>query len=135
MKSISVAVVLVVSLSFPAFAHNHKSVRRTLDPSYSSALAAANHFLQAWQAEDHETGIVMLTDSARQHATPDELQHFFSPGPNAAYEIAHGKRMSTAAYKFPVVLFSASNTSLRPRCSVIVITRNGKSDWFVERLP
>ena len=77
----------------------------------------------------------MLTDSARQHATPEQLQDFFSPGPQAAYEISRGRRLKTQRYAFPVVLFRAAEIAGRPRTSTIVITRDSKSDWEVDKLP
>lgn len=118
-----------------ASAHVQKSSSRTLDPSYSSALAAANRFLHAWQTEDHETGIVMLTDWARQHASAEQLQKFFSPGPDAAYEIARGKRVNSGAYAFPVVLFGADAPASRPVSGTIILVRSGNDEWSVERLP
>ena len=48
------------------------------DPGYASALAAANRFLQAWQNQDHEAGLLMLTDVAKQHSSEDRLEIFFS---------------------------------------------------------
>ncbi len=78
---------------------------------------------------------MMLSDSARQSLSPDKLQSFFSPGPDAAYEIARGKRVSSAAYEFPVVLFGASGPPSRPHVCRVVVTRSGKSDWSVDKLP
>ena len=104
------------------------------DPAYSFALATANRFLHAWQMEDHETGIIMLTDSARQQTSPELLQSFFSPGVQAAYEIAHGRRTNSGEYVFPIVLFGLSVKS-HPQHSTIVVTRVGKDDWAIGRLP
>lgn len=76
----------------------------------------------------------MLSDSARQHSSPEQLQEFFSPGGDAAYEIARGKRMKSGSYVFPVVLFS--NTAHSHRLTTkIVVTRDGKNDWAVAKLP
>ena len=47
------------------------------EPGYKSALAAANRFLQAWQNQDHETGLLMLTDVAKQGSSPDAHGEFF----------------------------------------------------------
>ena len=77
----------------------------------------------------------MLTDSARQHASRERLQDFFSPGPDASFEINHGRRINTGEYAFPVVLFGTASDTSRPRCSKIVVTRSGKDDWAVEKLP
>src|SRR6185437_3147964 len=116
------SIIVITLFSLNSFAHTHRKHPAAIDPSYSSALATANRFLNAWQTEDHETGIVMLSDSARQHASSDELQNFFAPGPDAAYEIAHGKKTGSGRYAFPVVLFGTA--SLKPRTSTIVVCRN-----------
>jgi hypothetical protein len=78
---------------------------------------------------------MMLTDGARQHASPQRLQEFFSPGPGAAFEIQHGKRINGGEYVFPVVLFGFSEQKIRPHVCRFVITRAGKDDWVVNRLP
>jgi len=106
----------------------------TPDSSYSSALAAANRFLHAWQSQDHETGILMLTDAARQQASSDKLQEFFSPGSDAAYEIQRGRRLNGGEYVFPVVLFGTSQNS-QPRVCRLLIIHTGKAEWAVNRLP
>ncbi|HZR65540.1 MAG TPA: hypothetical protein VFA85_10360 [Terriglobales bacterium] len=131
----AVLVLLLCVVSSTSFAHSRKKLSHVVDGSYSSALAAANRFLHAWQTEDHETGIVMLSDSARQHASSEKLQRFFSPGPQAAYEIAHGRRMNEGEYSFPVVLFNGSDAPARPHFSTILVTHEGKSGWAVSKLP
>ena len=78
---------------------------------------------------------MMLSDSARQSLSSDKLQSFFSPGPDAAYEIARGKRVNSEAYEFPVVLFGASSAPSRPHVCTVVVTRSGKNEWTVDRLP
>src|SRR5438128_11844786 len=71
-------VLLSCLISSSLFARVSKSSSsRAIDPSYSSALAAANRFLHAWQTQDHEAGIMMLTDAARQQTSPELLQSFF----------------------------------------------------------
>jgi hypothetical protein len=127
--------ILILSICPGSFPHSRKIVHHPVDPLYGSALAAANRFLRAWQDQDQETGIMMLSDAARQSLSPDKLQSFFSPGPDAAYEIAHGKRVNAAAYEFPVVLFGASAAPSRPRACTVVLTRSGKSDWTIDKLP
>ena len=130
-----VALILVASLvGSSSFARVPKSSSRSVDPAYSAALAAANRFLHAWQVQDHETGIMMLTDAARQQTSPDLLQSFFSPGPQAAYEIEHGKRIGRDEYAFPIVLFGVS-ASAPPHFCRIVVARLAKDDWVVEKLP
>jgi hypothetical protein len=107
----------------------------TADPGYSSALATANRFLHAWQTQDHEAGIMMLTDAARQRVSPDQLQEFFSPAASAAFEIERGKRLNAREYAFPVVLFGLSASHDRAHICRIVVTRSGKDDWAVDKLP
>jgi hypothetical protein len=135
-------VLILLSCLVPAasFARVPKSGSRLIgsaysDSSYSSALAAANRFLHAWQTQDHETGIMMLTDSARQHASRERLQDFFSPGPEAAFEILRGKRLNSAEYVFPAVLFGFSKASARPHICRILVVQSGKDDWAVDKLP
>lgn len=78
---------------------------------------------------------MMLSDHAREHVSPDQLQQFFSPAANAAYEIEHGKRRKSDVYEFPVVLFGTANSSKRAYFGQIRIVRAGKDDWMVERIP
>jgi len=125
----------LTSTSYVSLARVTKNSSRPLDASYTSALAAANRFLHAWQTQDHETGIMMLTDAARQHVSPERLQEFFSPGTQAGFEIYHGKRINGGEYVFPIVLFGLSEQKARPRACSIVITRTGKDEWVVQKLP
>ena len=135
MTRVVICIILLLSICSQSFAHQHKKHSRTFDPLYGSALAAANRFLHAWQTEDHETGIMMLSDIARQSLSSDKLQNFFSPGADAAYEIARGKRVNSAAYEFPVVLFGASSAPSRPHACTVVVSRSGKNEWAVDKLP
>ena len=135
MSRVVIYFLVLLSICPQSFAHQHKKHSRTVDPLYGSALAAANRFLHAWQTEDHETGIMMLSDSARQNVSPDRLQTFFSPGPDAAYEIAHGKRVNSAAYEFPVVLFGASSAPSHPHVCSMIVTRSGKNEWAIDKIP
>ena len=77
---------------------------------------------------------MMMSDHARQLVSPEQVQQFFSPDANAAFEIEHGTRRKSGAYAFPVVLFGASPAH-RVHFGEIVIVRSGKNDWAVERLP
>ena len=132
-RTVLIVPLLLLFSSSILFARQQRHAPRA-DPHYGAALAAANQFLHAWQTQDHETGIVMLTDAARQRVSRDGLQQFFSPAPNAAFEIQHGKRINAGEYVFPVVLFGSSNT-VRAHPGKIVVTRSGKDEWAVDRLP
>jgi hypothetical protein len=111
-----------------------QSISQAADPAYAAALAAANRFLHAWQTQDHETGIMMLTDAAREHASRERLQEFFSPGRDAAFEIQRGKRVN-GQYVFPVVLVGLSDSDAHRHAGSVVITKMGKDDWVVDKLP
>jgi hypothetical protein len=115
------------------------SASTVADSDYVSALAAANRFLHAWQTQDHETGLLMLTDAAKHHTSEDRLQQFFSPGPATqhAFEISQGKKLKTGRYTFPVALFGIREDQrwIYPRFSQIVVIRTGKDDWAIDKLP
>jgi hypothetical protein len=121
-------------------AQTKPSAPPTLDPTYVSALGAANRFLQAWQTRDHESGLVMLTDIAKHQTSEDRLRMFFSPGPGAerAFEVNRGRRLKGGRYSFPVILLEVgpgSRKSHHPRLSQIVVIRTGTDDWAIDKLP
>jgi hypothetical protein len=118
--------------------NKHSSTLPAPDPEYASALAAANRFLQAWQNQDHETGLLMLTDIAKQNSSEDRLEIFFSSGHDAAYEIARGRKLKAGRYAFPVALFvsgAGTTKSVRPQKSEIVVVHAGKDEWAIDKLP
>jgi hypothetical protein len=78
---------------------------------------------------------MMLTDAAREHASREQLQDFFSSGPQAAFEIECGKRLNSAEYVFPAVLFDEASATHKPYVCRIVVIKAGKDDWAVDRLP
>ncbi|MBZ5705128.1 MAG: hypothetical protein LAN63_07225 [Acidobacteriia bacterium] len=126
---------LLLSLPVPA---KTKPSASTADRDYISALAAANQFLHAWQAQDHEAGLVMLSDAAKQHTSEERLQSFFAPasGTQQAFEISRGKRVKPGRYSFPVVLLeTAPGHAVHRRFSHIIVTRAGKEEWAVDKLP
>ena len=116
---------------------------RATDSGYVAALGAANRFLQAWQNQDHETGLLMLTDDAKEHSSEDHLESFFASGGDSAYEIARGRKMKDGRYSFPVTLFPFRPVPLhpgaarpdRPQKSAIVVVQAGKDEWAIDRLP
>ncbi len=107
-----------------------------LPAEYASALLAANHFLQAWQSGDAETGVALLTSHAKKAVTTDGVERFFSSPDPSAYEIGRGKLVH-GRYDFPVVLVSvdAKNNHARRRFSTIVVLHSGGNDWVVDKLP
>ena len=108
-----------------------------LDPGYVPALAAADRLLHAWQSADAESGMVLLTTHAKQSATTEVVERFFSDAGPSAYEIVHGKLLKPGRYEFPVVLLigSAKNSRPRRRFSSIVVINTGNNDWAVDKLP
>jgi hypothetical protein len=110
---------------------------RALEPGYSVALAAADRFLQAWQSGDVENGMALLSTHARETATADVIEKFFSRSDPAAYEIGRGKLLKRGRFEFPVVLISgpSSNIRARRRFTTLVVVDTGKNDWVVDKLP
>lgn len=104
---------------------------------YISALATADRLLQAWQAADAESGLVLLTSHAKERATRDALDGFFSSEGPSAYEIGRGKPLRGGRYQFPVVLLTgtASGRRAHRRFSSILVVRTGDKDWAVDKLP
>jgi hypothetical protein len=108
-----------------------------VDSGYVAALAAADHFLQAWQSGDLESGMALLTNHAKETATTDGVEKFFSNPGTSAYEIGRGRMLKRGRYEFPVVLVSSSSQKMRAhrRFSSIVIVDTGDNDWAVDKLP
>ena len=131
---------LLLFASLPLQARPKPPKAAAADPNYVAALAAADHFLHAWQMADHEAGLFLLTDSAKRHTSDDRLQDFFSRGAAAeqAYEIGRGTRLKPGRYSFPVTLVVATTGKERApsrRFSQIIVTRTSKEDWAVDKLP
>jgi hypothetical protein len=108
-----------------------------LGPGYVSALAAADHLLQAWQSGDVENGMALLSNHAKETATTDVVEGFFSNPGASAYEIGRGKMVGRGRYEFPVVLIAGSSNSahMRRRFSSIIVVNAGNKDWVVDKLP
>ena len=112
-----------------------------VDSEYVSALGTANDFLHAWQTQDREAGILLLTDRLKESSSHDALQRFFSPTACKAqsFEIGRGRKMGPGRYRFPVSLFQqAAETSgkwMRPQMSSLVVVKRATSDWSIDKLP
>ncbi len=108
-----------------------------LDSGYVLALAAANHFLQAWQSGDVENGMALLTTHAKAAINPEMLDRFFSDHELSGYEIERGRPLKGGRYGFSVVLVTGSskNIHIRRRFSSIVVVNTGNNDWAVDKLP
>jgi hypothetical protein len=104
------------------------------------ALATADRFLHAWQTQDEEAGILLLTDRLKQRTSQDAVQEFFSSGAvtRESFEIGRGKKLGPNRYAFPVALFQKSpghaHKWMRPQNSGLVVVKAG-SDWAIDQLP
>ena len=114
-----------------------KTRSSALDPGYVPALAAADHFLQAWQSGDVESGTALLSSHAREAVTSEDVETFFSQPVPSAYEIERGKLLKRGRYEFPVVLVARTARGTRPRrhFSSIIVVNTGNNDWAVDKLP
>ena len=107
------------------------------DADYVAALSAANHFLYAWQTQDHEAGLLLLSDGLKRHVSEEQIDAVFSaaPGMQQSYLISAGKKLKTGHYSFPVALLQARMGTVHRRFSEIVVVRTGKDDWAIDKLP
>jgi hypothetical protein len=108
-----------------------------LDPGYVPALAAADHFLQAWQSGDLENGTALLSSHTKEVTTTDVVEKFFANPVSSAYEIGRGKLLKRGRYEFPVVMVTeaAKNARARRHFSSIIVVNTGNNDWTVDKLP
>lgn len=111
-----------------------------VDRDYAAALATADHFLQAWQTRDPETGISLLTDRARQRILENALQDFFASKGHApaGFEIGRGRKLGPARYRFPISLFciptSTHHRATRPQASSLIVVKTA-NEWAIDKLP
>jgi hypothetical protein len=108
----------------------------SLDSHYARALAAADRLLQAWQTGDIEHGIALLTSHAKQSASSNQVENFFSNSGASGYEIGRGKLLQPGRYEFPVALVdTVPNHHIFRHFSTIVVVNTGNNDWAVDKLP
>jgi hypothetical protein len=116
----------------------HPANDDTSHPEYVYALAAANHFMHAWQTGDTENGMVELSDGLRHSQNADSLEEYFSNASSnskaRSFEITRGTGHS-GRYDFPVVLVSLRGSHVTRKFSDIVVIETGKNDWVVDKLP
>lgn len=135
--------ILLASLLLSTTLASPKSHNTTLtvDHDYVVALATADRFLHAWQTDDEEAGILLLTDHLKKQSSEDAVHDFFSSSDYArtSYEIGHGRKLAPGRYEFPVALFqSPSRTGHRqthPQTSALIVVKASKSDWAIDKLP
>jgi hypothetical protein len=128
--------ILCLLLPVPLWAKPKRQPSPSPNAAYVAALATANHLLRAWQTGDLETGLLLLTDAARQRASEETLRTYFSAPQTRAFEVHLGKKLRTGRYSFPVVLLDTTDTRhARRRYSDIIVIPTGKNDWAIDRLP
>jgi hypothetical protein len=124
---------LILCVSFLLQAVSAK-IPPALDPDYVLALAAADHFLQAWQSGDVENGMALLTSHAKQTVNTDVLEEFFSHHEPSAYELNHGKLLTRGRYEFPVVLVTSASKNVRSHrrfTSIVVVDTGHKTGRWI----
>jgi hypothetical protein len=129
---LKIAGVWLIALSLVAWM---SAASTASDADYVTALAAADRFLQAWQSNDAETGIALLTAHAKKNANKDELERFFISAEPSAYEINRGKRLRRGRYEFAVALLTGESKKMHRKFSTIVIVNTGGNDWAIDKLP
>jgi hypothetical protein len=134
------SLLLLVSLTVTLSSKTHNVGDPPVDREYVSALSAADRFLHAWQTDDEEAGILMLTDHLKQRSNEEAVHEFFSADPlRASYEIGRGRKLSSGRYEFPVSLFQAPSQNgprwTHPQSSALIVVKAGKTDWAVDKLP
>jgi hypothetical protein len=134
------SLLLLVSLAVPLSSKPRSFVDAPVDRNYVCALSAADRFLHAWQTDDEEAGILMLTDHLKQRSNEEAVHEFFSADPlRASYEIGRGRKLSSGRYEFPVSLFQTPSRNgprwTHPQSSALIVIKAGKTDWAVDKLP
>jgi hypothetical protein len=137
-RALAIFLCFIALVSEPLVARSKPSAP-AVGPDYVFALSAANQFLYAWQTNDRETVILMLTDRMKQGTREEVLASFFSPSGagSQSFEIGRGRKVGPGRYKFPVRLFQKVSTNKRisPQASTLIVVRAGKNDWAIDRLP
>jgi hypothetical protein len=110
-----------------------------VDRDYLLALAVAGRFLNAWQSQDQETAILLLSDRLHEAAQEDRLQSLFSAatGDRLAYELCRGRKLAPGRYQFPVTLFRVTSTSPKwqhPNPATLIVVHT-EQDWLIDKLP
>jgi len=134
----ALALVLSTTILVGAGARPVRHLRTSHNPDYIYALATANRFLYAWQSHDEESGVVLLTDAAKQSSSLNKVAAFFRSEPLASYEIGRGRRVKDGFYVFPLALYSSAGENdlrCRTRYFQLPVVKTGKQDWGIDTLP
>jgi len=141
LKSLTRVLVSSVLLSTTLASPKTRNTSPTVDHDYVVALATADRFLHAWQTDDEEAGILLLTDHLKKQSSEDAVHDFFSSSDYArtSYEIGHGRKLAPGRYEFPVALFQSPSRNghrqTHPQASALMVVKAGKNDWAIDSLP
>ena len=107
-----------------------------VDLDYVYALATANHFLQAWQTQDEETVVLLLSDRLKQRTQESSLDTLLTSSLSQpqSFEIGRGKKLAPGRYQFPIALFQARTKWTHPQTAALVVVKNG-NEWAIDKLP
>ena len=126
--------VIVLTLTVPVVWARSKARSEGADPAYVSALAAADKFLQAWQARDEEAGVMLLSDRLRQHTNEEVVRRWFAASGEQGFEVSSGKKLGAGRYQFAVELWTADGRRTHRRTGMVVLVSAG-GEWLVEKMP
>lgn len=131
-----IAVAMALACS-PLWAKKQKTQAGAVGANYIAALATANRFLSAWQSNDQEAGLLLLTDRAKHKSSEAGIDTLFGGSSLRAFEIVRGRPLGNRRYEFPVVLLQATGESkqVHRKFTRIVVANTGKNDWAVDTLP
>lgn len=130
---------LIASLLLVIFAVPSSGKSKTAPPvdvDYVYALATVNHFLQAWQTQDEETAVLLLSDRLKQRTRESSLNTLLTSNVTKpqSFEIGRGKKLAPGRYQFPVALFQAKAKWTHPQTAALVVVKNG-NEWAIDKLP
>jgi hypothetical protein len=120
----------------PVWAKTHKVLAQPTDSNYIAGLGIANRFLAAWQSNDQAAAMPLVTTRAKERSTEEGVDQLFSGSSDRAFEITRGHLLRQGRYQFSIVLLQADDSShTRRRFAELIITKTGKNDWAVDKLP
>ena len=137
-RVLAVAIAVLIVQFVPRAMARTRPRLATFDRDYSSALATADRFLHAWQTQDAESGILLLSDRARQRTEEARVHDFFFAERSGSFEVGRGKKVAVGRYEFPVALFApdaARTRESRPKMVSLIVVKVGHDDWAVDQLP
>ena len=129
-------IVAVLLMTFAVPSSGKSKAAPPVDLDYVNALATANHFLQAWQMQDQETAVLLLSDRLKQRTRESSLDTLLTSNVSKpqSFEIGRGKKLAPGRYQFPVALFQAKAKWTHPQTAALVVMKSG-NDWTIDKLP